>query len=73
MTHSPTITHTGYAAGYAKGRHAAHERLPETDNPFRRGTPSFDGWNDGYYDEQSARFIAIERHSAYLWSDHGSN
>ena len=73
MTTSPTTTRTGYAVGYAKGRHAAQDHLPQTENPFRPGTPSFEGWNDGYYDEQSARFIAIGRHSAYLWSDGGSN
>jgi hypothetical protein len=58
---------TLYASGYARGRHAAKERLPATRNPFRAGSPSYHGWNDGYYDEQSARTLAIERHSAELW------
>ena len=57
-----------YASGYAKGRHAGKEHLPAADNPFRRGSPAFHGWNDGYYDEQSARHVEIARHSALLWS-----
>ncbi len=56
-----------YASGYAKGRHAAQEHLPASDNPFRAGSASYHGWNDGYYDEQSARHLAIARHSAALW------
>ena len=60
---------TSYASGYAKGRHAAKEHIPATDNPFRRGTSSYHGWNDGHYDEQSARCIAVARHSAFLWSN----
>jgi hypothetical protein len=58
---------TSYASGYAKGRHAAKEHIPVTANPFRRGTVSYRGWNDGHYDEQSARFLAVARHSAELW------
>jgi hypothetical protein len=57
-----------YASGYAKGRHAAKERIPVTENPFRRGTTAHQGWIDGHYDEQSARFLAMARHSAELWS-----
>ncbi len=57
-----------YASGYAKGRHAANEHIPTTDNPFRAGSDAFHGWNDGHYDERSARRVAVERHSALLWS-----
>ena len=57
-----------YASGYAKGRHAANEHTPTADNPFRAGSDAFHGWNDGHYDERSARRVAIERHSASLWS-----
>lgn len=57
-----------YASGYAKGRHAAKENIPVTANPFRRGASAYQGWSDGYYDEQSARRLAIEQHSALLWS-----
>jgi NAD(P) transhydrogenase subunit alpha len=61
------------ASGYAKGRHAAKEHVPGTDNPFRPGTSAFEGWNDGHFDERSARSIAIERHSAFIWSRTGEN
>ena len=64
MTNTRTLGGTEYATGYAKGRHAAQERVPASENPYRRGSSGFDGWNDGHYDEQSARFLAIERHSA---------
>jgi hypothetical protein len=57
-----------YASGYARGRHAAKEHLPATQNPFHPGTSAYHGWNDGHYDEQSARRIAIESHSAAVWS-----
>jgi hypothetical protein len=57
-----------YASGYAKGRHAAKEYAPLKDNPFRRGTSAYQGWIDGHYDEQSARHLAIARHSQELWS-----
>ncbi|HUR58184.1 MAG TPA: hypothetical protein VM029_10775 [Opitutaceae bacterium] len=60
---------TSYASGYAKGRHASKEHIPVTDNPFRRGTTAHRGWLDGHYDEQSARCMAVARHSAALWSD----
>ena len=73
MTNTRTQTGSDYATGYAKGRHAADERVPVTENPYRRGTRAFEGWNDGHYDEQSARFMAIERHSAFLWSRNDSN
>jgi hypothetical protein len=58
-----------YARAYAQGRHAAKERVPAKQNPHHPGTRAFRAWNDGHYDEQSARHIAIERHSAMLWSD----
>ena len=64
--HSPIGA--SYASGYAKGRHAANEHVEATDNPFRPGSPAFHGWNDGHFDERSARRRAIERHSALLWS-----
>jgi hypothetical protein len=57
-----------YASGYARGRHAAKEHVPAVENPFRPGGPAYRGWNDGHYDEQSARSLAIERHSAEIWS-----
>ena len=62
-----------YASGYAKGRHAAKEHISATDNPFRRGTAAYQGWSDGHYDEESARFLAIARHSAELWGAAGNN
>ena len=57
-----------YAAGYADGRHAAKERVPVDENPHPRGSLRYHGWNDGHYDERSARFVAIQRHSAEVWS-----
>jgi hypothetical protein len=56
-----------YASGYAKGRHAAKEHILAKENPFRRGTSAYQGWSDGHYDEQSARSVAVARHSAFLW------
>jgi hypothetical protein len=73
MTSTHTPVGSGYATGYAKGRHAAKERVPATENPYRAGSSSFHGWNDGHYDEQSARVIAIERHSLQLWSRSEAN
>ena len=69
MNTTRTLTsNTGiYAAGYAKGRHAAKEFTPAAANPYRPGTPSFHGWNDGHYDESSARARAIAHHSSELW------
>ncbi len=58
-----------YASGYGRGRHAAKERVPLEENPFHPRTAAYRGWNDGHYDEQSARTVAIERHSAFLWSE----
>lgn len=55
-----------YATGYAQGRNAAKEHVPAADNPFYAGTPAFHGWNDGHYDERSARRTEIERHNALL-------
>ena len=57
-----------YASGYAKGRHAAKEHIPATENPYRHDTSAYQGWSDGHYDEQSARCVAVERHRALLWS-----
>jgi hypothetical protein len=72
-----TTTHprvgSDYAAGYAKGRHAAKERVPAEDNPYHPGSSAFHGWNDGHYDEQSARILAIKRHSADIWVHNDSN
>jgi hypothetical protein len=70
-THLPTAAN--YAGGYAKGRHAAAERVPTSENPYAPGSTAYQGWLDGHYDEQSARFIAIERHSAQLWAQDGRN
>lgn len=58
-----------YASGYARGRHAAKERVAESENPFPPGSAAFHGWNDGHYDERSARSVAIGRHSAGIWSE----
>lgn len=57
-----------YAAGYAKGRHAAKEHIPLHENPYRAGSTAYHGWNDGHYDEESARHVAIQRHSAAIWN-----
>ena len=65
-THPPVGAN--YASGYAKGRHAAKEHVAVSTNPFRAGTSAYQGWTDGYYDEQSARSLAIAQHSAELWS-----
>lgn len=64
----PTVT-TDYVLAYRKGRHAAQERISPRKNPYPAGTSLRQAWNDGYYDEQSARRLAIERHSADLWTD----
>lgn len=69
MTTTPTSLATDYAIAYAKGRHAAKERVPATENPHRPGSTAHRGWNDGHYDEHSARSLAIERHSALIWSN----
>ena len=58
-----------YVIGYAKGRHAAKEHIPANQNPFKPGTSAFQGWNDGHFDEQSARNVAIQKHSAQIWSE----
>lgn len=63
---------SAYASGYARGRHAAKEHISVRNNPFKSGTAAYQGWNDGHYDEQSARSLAVERHSAVLWSREGS-
>lgn len=60
---------TSYASGYAKGRHAAKEHVSPRENPFPSGSSAYQGWCDGYYDEDSARRLAIARHSAELWSN----
>jgi hypothetical protein len=62
-----------YALGYAKGRHAAKENVPDTANPFQPGTTAYHGWADGHYDEHSARRVAIARHSSDLWTVSGNN
>jgi hypothetical protein len=73
MTTTYPLTRSNYAAAYGKGRHAAKEHIPVTDNPFRSGSSEFHGWNDGHYDEQSARNIEIQRHSALVWSRSDAN
>jgi hypothetical protein len=62
-----------YAIGYAKGRDAAKEHVPATLNPFPPGTSEFHGWNDGHFDEHSARNLAIQRHSTLIWSSNDAN
>jgi len=73
MTTTHPRVESDYASGYAKGRRAAKEHLPATENPFRPGSSAFHGWNDGHYDEQSARSVAIERHSTFIWTHTDSN
>ena len=68
MTTSRQLTGADYASGYARGRHAAKEHLPAAENPFRAGSTAYHAWNDGHYDEQSARRLAIGRHSAHIWA-----
>ncbi len=68
MTTTHSRVGSDYASGYAKGRLAAKSHLPMKVNPFSRNSSAFAAWNDGYYDEQSARSVAIERHSALLWT-----
>ena len=72
-----TTTHpriaADYASGYAQGRRAAKEHMPAAENPFRAGSSAFHGWNDGHYDEQSARILEIKRHSASIWAQHDQN
>ena len=67
MTTTP-IPVSDYAKAYAKGRKAAQDRAPATENPYRAGSNAYHGWNDGHYDEYSARIRAIESHSALIWS-----
>jgi hypothetical protein len=62
---------SNYSFGYARGRRAARERIPAAENPFRAGSSAFHGWSDGHYDEQSARSVAFERHSALIWGRDG--
>lgn len=68
MKNTAPMSVAEYAAGYADGRHAAKERVPMQENPHRAGTLRYHGWNDGHYDERSARFVQIQRHSAEVWS-----
>jgi hypothetical protein len=73
MTTTHARVESDYASGYATGRDAAKDRLPSDENPFRPGSAAFHGWNDGHYDEQSARIVAIKRHSALIWADSDAN
>ncbi len=66
-----TATLTTYATGYAEGRYAAKEHIPGFANPHQRNSPAYQGWNDGHYDERSARNLQIHRNSAAVW-DHES-
>jgi hypothetical protein len=68
MNTLPSALVTDYATGYEDGRHAAKDRMPAYANPFRRGTPAYQGWNDGHYDERSARSVQVDRHNASVWS-----
>jgi hypothetical protein len=68
MTTTHPLVGPAYAAGYTRGRHAAKERIPITQNPFQPRTSAYQGWSDGHYDEQSARHVAIDRHSTLLWA-----
>jgi hypothetical protein len=68
-TTPPASVEITYAAGYTRGRNAAKEHVSIRQNPFQRGSSAYQGWNDGHYDEQSARALAIGRHSAEIWSD----
>ena len=67
MKTPPSSPKATYARGYAKGRHDAKENIPLAENPFRAGSSAYHGWNDGHYDERSARNLAIVRHSEELW------
>lgn len=69
MTPTHSAIRASYATAYTKGRHAAKEHVPATENPFRPGSSEFHAWNDGHYDEQSARTVAIQRHSTLIWGD----
>ncbi|MEO5961026.1 MAG: hypothetical protein ABIR80_18115 [Opitutaceae bacterium] len=71
MKTAPSPASADYASGYAQGRHAAKEHIPTIANPFGAGSAAFHGWNDGHYDERSARRAEIERHNALLWSNSG--
>jgi hypothetical protein len=64
MNTTPSPVALTYASGYAQGRHAAKEQIPAAANPFPAGAPAFHGWNDGHYDERSARRVEVERHNA---------
>lgn len=72
MNTIPSSIAATYASGYAQGRHAAKENVSATDNPFRAGAPAFHGWNDGHYDERSARRAEIERHNSLVGRSGGA-
>ena len=72
MNTLPSSVVATYASGYAHGRHAAKENVPAAGNPFRAGAPAFHGWNDGHYDERSARRTEIERHNSLIGSSGGA-
>jgi hypothetical protein len=65
----PNTPDSEYAAGYADGRHAAKEHVPANENPYKRGTQCWHGWNDGHYDERSLRFVQIAKQSAFASSE----
>lgn len=73
MTTRPISPTSDYASGYAQGRHAAKEHVDARRNPYPSGGDAFHGWNDGHYDERSARRLAVERHRALPWSPGDSN
>jgi hypothetical protein len=68
MNRNASTAVSEYSAGYADGRHAAKEHVPMQENPHKPGSLRYHGWNDGHYDERSARFVQIQRHSAHVWS-----
>lgn len=68
MSTLASATITDYATGYAEGRHAAKEHIGGFANPYQRNSAAYRGWNDGHYDEQSARSLQIQRNSAAVWA-----
>jgi hypothetical protein len=68
MTTMTTPIASDYAKAYARGRRAAEDHVPLNENPYRAGTAAYRAWSDGHYDACSARHLAVERHSALLWS-----
>ena len=72
MNTAPMPVAAPYASGYAKGRQAAKGQVPGADNPLLADTSAYHGWNDGHYDERSARRAEIERYNTRVWSSRAS-